>query len=178
LGLELLCRQFVRLRRIGPHPWGKRTDSVVSALTTRQFTGHEEIPEAGLVNMNARIYDPELGRFMSADSITGDIFSSQTFNRFSYVNNGPLSYTDPTGRCPQCVSAGIGLVVGLGVNLTVQLAAGQGSFQNRLMAVDLSDLAVAGVQGAVVGAVNPVGLVRIVAFNGVAGVLVPGIIFE
>ena len=48
--------------------------------------------------MNARVYDASIGRFMSADTIVPDPFHSQDFNRYSYVRNNPLKYTDPTGR--------------------------------------------------------------------------------
>jgi hypothetical protein len=47
--------------------------------------------------MNGRIYDPLIGRFMSADPYVQDSTNSQSLNRYSYVNNNPLSYTDPTG---------------------------------------------------------------------------------
>ena len=55
--------------------------------------------ELGLINMNARMYDPKLGRFLQADSIVPDAGHSQAFNRYSYVLNNPLSLTDPTGMC-------------------------------------------------------------------------------
>jgi hypothetical protein len=48
--------------------------------------------------MNARIYDPEAGRFESADDLIPDLFDSQSLNRFTYVDNRPLSLTDPTGH--------------------------------------------------------------------------------
>jgi RHS repeat-associated protein len=63
-----------------------------------QFGGHEAVPNVGLVNMNARLYDPVLGRFLSADSevqFSGDL---QSYNRYTYAMNNPLSYTDPTGH--------------------------------------------------------------------------------
>jgi hypothetical protein len=47
--------------------------------------------------MNARLYDPQIGRFMSADPFIDNIFDSQNLNRYSYVNNNPLSLTDPDG---------------------------------------------------------------------------------
>jgi RHS repeat-associated protein len=59
-------------------PWGKRrnvnglsdvTDSLVGLTTDRGFTMHEHLDEMGLVHMNGRIYDPLIGRFMSADPI-------------------------------------------------------------------------------------------------------------
>jgi len=48
--------------------------------------------------MNARLYDPVLGRFTAPDSIIQFPSSSQGLNRYSYVDNNPLSYTDPTGH--------------------------------------------------------------------------------
>lgn len=87
-------------------PWGKRrnldgsadTSCGLTSLTTRGFTGHEHIDSQCLINANARIYDPTIGRFMSADDIIPDPTSGQSYNRFSYVSNGPLSASDPTGH--------------------------------------------------------------------------------
>lgn len=76
-------------------------DSVDTPFTTpeqrRGFTGHEQLDSIGLVHMNGRIYDPVLGRFMTPDPVTEDIYNLQTLNRYSYVRNNPLSLTDPTG---------------------------------------------------------------------------------
>jgi RHS repeat-associated protein len=86
--------------------WGRRrnangTDAVCganSSETTRGFTGQEEMDQVCLVNMNARLYDPTIGRFMQADSVVQDAFDSQALNRYTYVRNNPLSFTDPTGH--------------------------------------------------------------------------------
>jgi hypothetical protein len=48
---------------------------------------------------NARWYDPALGRFAQADSIIPD--GVQGLDRYAYVNNNPMRYTDPTGHCSQ-----------------------------------------------------------------------------
>jgi RHS repeat-associated protein len=63
----------------------------------RGFTGHEAIPSVGLVNMNGRVYDPALGRFLSPDPNVQFAADLQSYNRYSYVHNNPLRYTDPTG---------------------------------------------------------------------------------
>ena len=47
--------------------------------------------------MNGRIYDPTLGRFLQADPHIQAPMNSQNYNRYSYVLNNPLSYTDPSG---------------------------------------------------------------------------------
>jgi RHS repeat-associated protein len=56
-----------------------------------------------LVHLNGRVYDPFIGRMTSADPVVGDPLSGQTWNRYSYVSNNPLAYTDPTGYCPNCI---------------------------------------------------------------------------
>ncbi len=45
-----------------------------------------------------RLYDPTIARFMSADSIIPFQYDTQAFNRYSYVKNNPLKYTDPSGH--------------------------------------------------------------------------------
>jgi hypothetical protein len=45
------------------------------------------------------MYDPNLGRFISADTIIPDRSNPQSRNRYSYVLNNPLKYTDPSGHC-------------------------------------------------------------------------------
>ena len=49
--------------------------------------------------MNGRIYDPLLARFGTADPMTESPFSTQGWNRYSYVGNSPLNFTDPSGYC-------------------------------------------------------------------------------
>ncbi len=86
--------------------WGARRNSDESAANwqsfappvgNREFTGQEQIPDVGLVNMNGRVYDPALGRFLSPDPNVQDISDTQSYNRYSYALNNPLRYTDPTG---------------------------------------------------------------------------------
>jgi RHS repeat-associated protein len=64
---------------------------------TRGYTDHEQMDDVGLVHMNGRIYDPWLGRFLSADPFIQAPTETQNFNRYSYVLNNPLSLTDPSG---------------------------------------------------------------------------------
>ena len=64
---------------------------------SRGFTGHEHLDRTGLVHMNGRVYDPQLGRFPSPDPVVADPSGSQGWNLYSYVGNNPLSRTDPTG---------------------------------------------------------------------------------
>gem|GEM_PF-4620481 len=79
-------------------PFGAPTTP--SALLSRGFTGHEMEPDVGLINMNARMYDPALGRFLQADTVVPNPGNLQAYNRYSYVLNNPLAYTDPSGHWP------------------------------------------------------------------------------
>ena len=75
----------------------KSDDGGADSLTPRGFTGHEMLDDLGLVHMNGRIYDPLLGRFLSADVQVQFPGSLQSYNRYSYVRNNPLTVTDPSG---------------------------------------------------------------------------------
>ncbi|MCY1015539.1 RHS repeat-associated core domain-containing protein [Pyxidicoccus sp. MSG2] len=68
-----------------------------NARVRQGFTGHEHDEEVNLINMNGRMYDPTLARFLSADPLMKGPRTSQTLNRYSYVLNNPLRYTDPSG---------------------------------------------------------------------------------
>jgi RHS repeat-associated protein len=96
------------LERYSYDPFGKTRNlngSDVTAIVMpspsirRGFTGHEMLPEfnGGFIHMNGRIYDPNLGRFMTADPTVQAAGHSQSYNRYSYVFNNPLGGTDPSG---------------------------------------------------------------------------------
>lgn len=67
-----------------------------------KYTGKELDSSTNLYYYEARYYDPELGRFISADTIVPRPRDPQEFNRYSYAGNNPLIYTDPTGHWKCC----------------------------------------------------------------------------
>lgn len=69
----------------------------IAAITHRGFTFHEELDNVDLIHMNGRVYDANIGRFISADPLIQAPLMSQSFNRYSYVINNPLSLVDPSG---------------------------------------------------------------------------------
>lgn len=69
----------------------------INSVTHRGFTGHEMLDTVGLIHMNGRVYDPQIGRFASADPFVQVPLDSQSLNRYSYVGNNPLNTTDPSG---------------------------------------------------------------------------------
>jgi len=81
--------------------YGTNNNTLANTVTqtARAFTGHEQIAElSGLIHMNARVYDSDIGRFLSADTVIQDPHDSQAYNRYSYVRNNPLVFTDPSGH--------------------------------------------------------------------------------
>ena len=76
------------------------------------------MPEFGLVNMNGRLYDPALGRFLSPDNYVQLPDFSQSFNRYSYCLNNPLKYTDPSGELAWFIPvAVVGGIVNVALNM-------------------------------------------------------------
>ena len=83
--------------------------TVLASITRRGFTGHEHLDNVGLIHMNGRVYDPGVGRFLSADPILR-LGLSQDVNRYSYAWNNPLNVSDPSGfdedtTVVQCIGA-------------------------------------------------------------------------
>lgn len=82
----------------------------------RGYTGHEHLQSIGLIHMNGRLYDPKLHRFMQPDNNIQDPYNTQNYNRYSYVLNNPLKYTDETG---ESYELGAAVVIAVAVAITV-----------------------------------------------------------
>ena len=112
------------LQHLSYDAWGRlrnpSNQQVYSATSTptlllgRGYTGHEHLSEFGLINMNGRLYDPVIGRFLSPDNYVQLPDFSQSFNRYSYCLNNPLKYQDPNGDFWHII---IGAVIGGVANL-------------------------------------------------------------
>jgi RHS repeat-associated protein len=86
------------------YPFGGWRTEPTTTLTDMGYTGHRHNnlgsapDDIGLIYMNARWYLPGLGRFISADTIVPNPTNPQSYNRYSYVLNSALNFTDPTGH--------------------------------------------------------------------------------
>jgi RHS repeat-associated protein len=94
-------------------PFG-RLRGAATLPTEYGFTG-QRLDPSGLMDYNARQYDPVLGRFTSPDTIIPDAADPQAFNRYSYVNNNPVNFTDPTGHCASATTPSSGQARGWSV---------------------------------------------------------------
>lgn len=68
------------------------------AVLDRGYTGHEHLQSVALIHMNGRLYDAKLHRFLQPDNFVQDATNTQNFNRYGYVLNNPLKYTDFSGE--------------------------------------------------------------------------------
>jgi RHS repeat-associated protein len=71
--------------------------SVTGTAINRTYTNQEYLSDVALFHYNARIYDPQIGKFLSGDPLDGGIDGAQSWNRYAYVQGNPLNRTDPTG---------------------------------------------------------------------------------
>ncbi len=105
-------------------PWGAVTKvqdgagNNLKQLTffDRGYTGHEHLQSVGLINMNARLYNPYLHRFLEADNFVKDPSNTQNYNRYGYCLNNPLKYNDLDGNNPMIL---IGIAVAVISYMTI-----------------------------------------------------------
>jgi len=88
-------------------PYGAKLNGVAEKIG---YTGHSHDPDSGYAYMQARFYDPLVGRFLSTDPIHFQDDNPFTFNRYAYANNNPYRFHDPDGRNPDRV---FGIAFGL-----------------------------------------------------------------
>ncbi len=79
-------------------PPSSNDETAINAVSRWGYTGETMLGVSmGLVDLNGRVEDATIGRFLSADPYIPDPENAQSFNRYGYVNNNPLTYVDPSG---------------------------------------------------------------------------------
>ncbi len=115
------------------------------AWLDRGYTGHEHLLGVGLINMNARLYDPNLHRFLQPDSVVQDPYNTQNYNRYSYCLNNPLKYSDISGN-----TYGEAIIIGAAIALAAYLVTNAVNGTN----ISFQGMVTSAVIGAVSGAVT------------------------
>ena len=129
-------------------------NNILNVLTIldRGYTGHEHLQSVGLIDMNARLYDPKLHRFLQPDNYVQDPSNTQNYNRYGYCWNNPLRYTDASGEWINIV---IGAIIGGVVNWATHgcqfNAQGLGYFAVGAVAGALTAMGAGGVSSALAG---------------------------
>lgn len=121
------------LSRSHYEPFGKRLGGDKAGIG---FTGHLQDEDLNLTYMQARYYDPLIGRFYSNDPVGfRDVHS---FNRYTYANNNPYKYLDPNGQSP----LEIGFLVADLAELGSAISSGEGiGMAAAMVAVDVVGVA-------------------------------------
>jgi RHS repeat-associated protein len=78
--------------------FGNIQTGITSPYNLSTYTGHMYDDKTSLVYMNARWYNPNIGKFMTKDTYRGDLLNPQSLNQYAYVLNNPVNYIDPTGH--------------------------------------------------------------------------------
>ena len=131
----------------------------------RGYTGHEYLKEFGLVNMNARLYDPALGRFLSPDPVVQAPESSQNYNRYSYCLNNPLVHVDKDGNFILS-SILVGALIGAAVSAASYSVAAAVTGTNWKFSSFIKSVGVGAFSGALGGAFSAAG--RLAGFTKMA----------
>ena len=147
--------------------FGSIVDSTGEADNPIRYSGYQYDEETGLYYLNARMYDASTGRFLQEDTYTGDIKDPLSLNLYTYCQNNPLIYDDPTGHFLNIVVGGlIGAAVNVGVSMVVDLATkGKLGSAKKYLGAAASGF----VTGAVGAATGGASLVARVTLNGAAG---------
>ena len=90
-----------------------------------------------IINMNGRLYDPVLGRFLSPDNFVQMPDNAQSYNRYSYCLNNPLKYTDPSGKASVIDDATIAFTLFSVASSMMQAAATGGNVWKAGAAIDV-----------------------------------------
>ena len=78
--------------------WGQTLLNQGDSQNSKGFTGQFATPVSGLDYFNARYYNSTTGTFLTRDSYPGTLDDPASLNRYVYVKDNPLKYTDPTGH--------------------------------------------------------------------------------
>ena len=148
----------------------EHTEDIPELLLDRGYTGHEHMLPFGVINMNARLYSPLLGRFLSPDPLVQFGDYSQNFNRYAYCLNNPFGGVDISGKSIALI-IGIAALVGAVGNVTAKAINGQiHSFGDFCAAAGVGAVAGGLASVAVLGmGIASVGVISGMAAGAVAG---------
>ena len=141
-------------RRRNPTNWSSYDLSGNEPLFDRGYTGHEHYDAIGLTNMNGRMYDPLIGLMLSPDNYVQNPGYAHSYNRYSYVLNNPLKYTDPSGEivwAPIIIGAALGGFSGW------QIGKAKGSEGWEMAGYIFGGAAIGGISGGTASAISTAG---------------------
>ncbi len=91
---------------------------VISLINPYTYRGYRYDREINMYYLNSRYYNPEIGRFINADGLIGEVGNLQTHNMYAYCANNPVMFTDPSGEFAISLAI-LGLIIGAGIGATI-----------------------------------------------------------
>ncbi len=155
-------------------PFGMQSRWAGTVSSPYGYTGEYHDAESAFIYLRARYYAPYLNRFISPDTIIPDPGNPQDLNRYSYVRNNPVRYTDPTGHCVfgvdtlVCIAVGgavVGGIIGYGTQVHRNLQSGMDL--GEALRTDISAEPI--IKGALLGSTIAVGGAYVATALGVGG---------
>ncbi len=106
------------INRTNYFPFGEldADNSQIRSPLANDFTGGDTDNSTGLIYLSSRYYSPDIGRFISPDSVVPNAYNPVGLNRYAYSNNNPVRFNDPSGHFSlgdigNAISDGIGGVI-------------------------------------------------------------------
>jgi len=158
-------------------PFGEETPPQAPTPYHRLFTGKDRDRETAQDYFGARYYRADLGRFTTIDpamTIKENLVDPQRWNRYAYVTNNPLKYTDPDGKNPLLIAGGIGAAVYGGFAIYQNVRSGAPNWYDNVGVEATKGLLVGLTLGAAGAALAPASAVEAVNLGPTAGRVVIG----
>jgi RHS repeat-associated protein len=135
--------------RRNPDDWTKLVTTPVSHITGLGYTMHEHLDDFALINMNGRVYDPQIARFLSPDPQLQAPGYWLNYNRYGYCFNNPMIYSDPSGEffwaaLPLLAKIAIGVGAGVGAYSGYKIGDAKGASGLGMVGYMLGGAAVGG----------------------------------
>ncbi|MCO4321241.1 RHS repeat-associated core domain-containing protein [Aliidiomarina quisquiliarum] len=165
-------------------PWGKQSTLWSHSQFVlgkylgemRGYTGHTMVNDMDVIHMGGRTYNPVLGRFMQADPFIQAGTNLQNYNRYSYVLNNPLSYTDPSGYFFKKLSTTFGRFTPLVAIAIMVIPGAQPLGVTMLQGFFAGGIATGNLRGAIVGGLTAGMGKSLGGLKGVGGFMSRGIV--
>ncbi|MDR7273632.1 RHS repeat-associated protein [Catenuloplanes atrovinosus] len=134
---EIALQNGMETRIRKQDPFGNVRGTSVNLQTDTGFLGAGRDDASGYTRLGARLYDPSVGRFLSADPVV-DLQDPMQSNGYSYAHNNPVTHTDPTGLSISLTPSEMAAALAGAGLTTAQVAQAQATMNQSLMSVIMS----------------------------------------
>ena len=134
--------------------WGNivyQFGDTLADINPYRYRGYRFDVETGYYYLQSRYYNPQIGRFISADGLVGETGNLLTQNMYAYSFNNPVMYSDPSGKfaiSALIIGVVVGMIIGAGTSVVTQAASNDWDFTNINYGLVINDAIFGGISGA------------------------------